>query len=284
MLLFTPENARWRRWTLLACVPLIASYVWYARRQFPHGGSAMGLAYGFLATFLMLVLLFFAVRKRWHRSRLGTLQGWCQSHVWLGLLVLLVILFHTGFRFEDRVAVAAFVCMAGVSASGAVGAVLYTLVPWLLTGVENNLAPAEISKQLNQTAHVMARLASGKSPVLQRICQTLLAAARPGWLAGWRLLWRPPDRDARSADDAVWQRLLPEVAPAEQDDLKQLLILSRQYRELELALLAQQRYRNLLAVWLYVHIPLSVALVILVGAHLGGVLYYSAALETVLGQ
>lgn len=275
----TRESVKWRRWTLLASLPLLASYAWYAAREFPHGGSPMGLAYGILGTLLMLLLLFFGVRKRWHRSRWGTLQGWCQAHIYLGLLVVLVILLHSGFRFEDQVAVAALLTMAAVSLSGLVGAVLYTLVPWLLTGVETNIPPEEVSKQLNQIGQAMARLATGKSPAFERLWRALIAESKPGFLAGWALLFRPVKRGADSVD-APWVKLLPEVPPAEQTDLKQLLIFSRQSRELESSLLAQQRYRNLLAAWLYVHVPLSVALVALVIAHLWGALYYGDVLAT----
>jgi len=40
-------------------------------------------------------------------------------------------------------------------------------------------------------------------------------------------------------------------------------------------LIAQQRYRNLLGAWLYLHVPLSIALLALVAAHLAAVFYYA---------
>jgi predicted ferric reductase len=82
-----------------------ASYVYYARREFPHGGSKIGLGYGIAGTALILLLAFFGIRKRWYRSRFGTLEQWMQSHIYLGLLVLVILLFHTGGRFNDKIAV-----------------------------------------------------------------------------------------------------------------------------------------------------------------------------------
>ena len=64
------------------------------------------------------------------------------------------------------------------------------------------------------------------------------------------------------------------MPPAERNDLQQLLVLSRQRRELVLSLVQQQRYRNLLAVWLFVHVPLSFALLVVLAAHVWGALYY----------
>ena len=251
---------------------LAGSYLVYSRQQTPHGGSLPGLVYGVLALLLVLLLLFFGVRKRWHRSRLGRLETWCQSHVYLGLLVVAVALCHSGFRFEDRVASAAFWTMAAVAASGLAGALLYTVVPLLLTRVEGGLLPDELGRQANQLAQSMARLSSGRSPALRGIAGELLAADRPGWLAGWRLLLAP--RTAAAAVERPWARWLAEVPAAERADLQQLLVLSRQRRELVLALVQQQRYRNLLAVWLLVHVPLSFALLVVLAVHLWGALRY----------
>jgi len=256
----------------MALLLLAASYVLYARRETPHGGTLWGIAYGTLALLLVLLLMFFGVRKRWHKSRLGRLESWCQSHVYLGLLVVGVALCHSGFRFEDRVAAAAFWTMAAVALSGLAGALLYTVVPLLLTRVESGLLPDELGRQVNELAQSMARLASGRSPALQGIARELLAGERPGWLAGWRLLLAP--QRALAADARPWARWLREVPAAERTDLEQLLVLSRQRRELFLSLLQQQRYRNLLAVWLFVHVPLSFALLVLLAAHLWGALRY----------
>jgi hypothetical protein len=132
----------------------------------------------------------------------------------------------------------------------------------------------EVSRQLNQLGAAMARLAGGKSAALQEICRGLLAEDVPGPLAGWRLLLRPPRADGEP-EQGPWARWLPEVPPAEQADLQQTLILSRQRRELHQTLVRQQRYRNLLALWLYLHIPLSVVLLIVLAAHLWGALRYA---------
>lgn len=276
MLLFTPESRHWRRLTLLALLPLVAAYVWFARGDVAHGGSPLGIAYGVLAAALVLFLLFLGVRKRWHRGP-GRLESWTQAHVYLGLLVAAVALLHSGWRFHDRVAVAALLAMAAVVLSGLVGAVLYTVVPLLLTGVESNVALDEVSRQINQLGAAMARLAAGKSAALQEICRGLLAEDRLGALAGWRLLLRPPRRRRSTAapEQGPWARWLPEVPPAEQADLQQTLILSRQRRELHQTLVRQQRYRNLLAVWLYLHIPLSAVLLIALAAQLWGALRWA---------
>lgn len=276
MLLRTAESARWRRRGLWAALALVASYVAYAFAiPFPHGGSAMGVAYGVLGTLAVLVLLYFGVRKRSYRSRWGTLETWLQSHLYLGLLAALLILFHSGFRFQDKVALAAFAALLLVVASGIWGAFAYTTVPRQLTEAEGNLTPEQMAEQLNQLARTMARLAAGRSQPFQQVCTGLLAELRPARLAGWKLLVSRGGGGTSGERPASWAAPLGQVPAAEQVELRQLLVLARQRKELHQRLLRQQRYRNLLEVWLYLHLPLSIALVALIAAHLVAVFYYS---------
>jgi hypothetical protein len=285
MLPRTTATARWRRFGLWAGVALAASYAVYQARGVTHGGSPMGIAYGALGLLAILVLLYFGVRKRSYRSTWGTLDGWLQSHIYVGLLSAVVVLFHTGFRFHDRVAVAAFATLLVVVASGVVGASLYSSVPRRLSEVESDLTPEEISAQVKQLADSMVRLAASHSRPFQQVCQGLIAESVPGRLAGWKLMLdrrgtgrRPqataPGAAAGAGQVAPWAAHLSRVPGGEQEDLRQLLVLSRQRRELLEQLVAQQRYRNLLGAWLYLHVPLSIALLVLVTAHLLAVFYF----------
>ena len=263
----------WRRIFVVLVIAATASYVWYSRREFPHGGSRFGLAYGVIAYALILLLAFFGIRKRWYRTTLGTLEQWLQSHIYLGILVLLILFFHTGGRFNDKIAVATFVIAAIVIVSGIFGAILYVTVPRLLTEVESNLAVDEISNQLNQLGRQMTRLASDQSAPFQRIYIELMRESTPGWLAGWRLLFtRMRRRKAQTPSD--WTTLLGLVPKEEQDDLRQMLVISRQRKELLLRLIFQQRYKNILEAWLYVHVPFTIALLVFAVVHIVAVFYY----------
>jgi hypothetical protein len=263
----------WRRIFFLLLALVTLSYVRYANAGYPHGGSPWGLAYGIAGLLLILLLAFFGIRKRAYRSTFGTLEQWLQSHIYLGILVLVVLLFHTGGRFHDRVAVAALILLAIVVASGIAGAVLYVTVPRLLTEVETNLTPAEISEQLNALARAMARIASGRSAPFQKIFDESMRRTTPGLLVGWRLLLAKRKRDS-NRERADWARLLALVPKSEHDDLRQMLVMSRQRGELLLRLLHQQRYKNVLEAWLYVHVPFTIALLVMTAVHVIAVLYY----------
>jgi hypothetical protein len=262
----------WRRIFFILLIASTASFVLYAQREYPHGGSRWGLIYGVTGLFLCFLLAFFGIRKRWYRSTFGTVEQWMQSHIYLGILVLIILLFHTGGRFHDKVAVATLMLVAIVVSSGVLGAILYVTVPRLLTEVESNLTLPEISEQLNQLGKQMARIASGKSAPFQRIYEQLIREAAPGWLAGWRLLFsRMRSVKAPTSD---WTNLLGLVQKDEQEELRQMLVVSRQRKELLIRLIYQQRYKNVLEFWLYIHIPFTILLLLFAILHVAAVFYY----------
>ena len=261
----------WRRVFIVLLIAVTALYIWQGRKEYPHGGSTIGIAYGIAGSALIVLLAAFGIRKRAYRSTLGTLEGWLQSHIYLGLLAGVVLLLHTGFRFHDGIAVATFVLVSIVIVSGVAGAILYLTVPRLLTEVESNLTVAEISDQLNQLGRSMARIASGKSAPFQRIYAELIRESRPGWLAGWRLLFTRR-RQKQTAGD--WSNLVGLVGRDEQEELRQMLVVSRQRKELLLRLVYQQRYKNILEAWLYVHVPFTIAAMVFAVVHVAAVFYY----------
>jgi hypothetical protein len=262
----------WRRVFIVLLLAVTSLFVYQARKEYPHGGSTLGIAYGIAGSALIVLLAGFGIRKRAYRSTFGTLESWMQSHIYLGILAGVVLLLHTGFRFNDGIAVATFVLVVIVVLSGVAGAVLYVTVPRLLTEVESNLTVAEIGDQLNQLAKSMARIASGKSAPFQRIYNELIRESQPGWLAGWRLLFTRRRRKQQAAGD--WSNLLGLVGKDEQEELRQMLVVSRQRKELLLRLVYQQRYKNMLEAWLYVHVPFTIAAMVLAVVHVAAVFYY----------
>lgn len=214
--------------------------------------NGASLLCGIVAALLVLLLSFLGVKKRLYRLDLGRGEVWVKSHIYLGVLAAVVALLHSGFRWHDRLALLALLLMAFVVVSGIVGAVLYRTVPPMLTRVESESTSDEISKQLDQMARTMERMASGRSAPFQKVCEELLRSRR--------------------ADDLA--ALLARVPPSEQGELREMLIVSRQRKELLPNLQAQRRYRNLLRAWLYVHVPATLALLAALTAHVIVAFYY----------
>jgi hypothetical protein len=233
----------------------------------------MGILYGVAGFIIVLVLMYFGVRKRSYKSSLGTLQGWLNAHIYLGILVFFIILFHSGFRFQDRVAVAALILLTLVFLSGVVGTILYTQVPPLLIDVESKLTAQQISDQINQLGQVIMRLAAGKSRAFQDFSASVLRKERPKYLAGWHLIAFGASTRGKTSETPLSSDL-ERIPLAERSDFAQLLALENQIKELHGSLIKKQRYVNTMAVWLYIHVPLSFAMLMAVIAHIGAFFYY----------
>lgn len=265
----------WRKIFAVLLFLIAVAYAYYARDEFPHGGTKIGLTLGIAGLSLILLLAWFGIRKRNYKSTFGTLEQWLQSHIYLGILVFIILLLHTGGRFNDQIAVTTFILVGAVVFSGVLGAILYVTVPRMLTEVESNLTVEEISDNANQLAKSMARTASGKSLPFQRIYTELIAETRPGFLAGWRLVFSSA-RNKKSSTGSDWANILRLVPKEEQEDLRQMLVTSRQRKELLLRLMFQQRYKNILEAWLYVHVPFTIALLVFSVLHVAAVFYYGS--------
>jgi hypothetical protein len=260
-----------------AGIVLVISYYYYygTHHTPPSGSTTIGLIYGWLGFLAIVFLMFLGIRKRWHASHLGTVQGWTSSHVYLGLLTLLVIPMHAGFRFGWDVHTLAFALLAIVVLSGMVGIWLYLTIPPKLTQYESGMLPDKAEAEINQILKEAKSLATGKSGVFERAYSQELARSRDVKPQGWRLLFRPRDAAGSIAERSRELRgLVGQVPPAEQDSFSKFSGLMLRKTELEAFLASEMRLKNALESWLYVHVPLSLAMSAAVAVHLLVVLYY----------
>ncbi len=67
----------------------------------------------------VLLTLSLSLRKRWQRVRFGDFASWRVAHIILGLLALLLLVAHTGFRLGENLNFMLMVSFLAVSLSGA---------------------------------------------------------------------------------------------------------------------------------------------------------------------
>lgn len=266
-------SGRWFWISLVSAIGLLLHYFNYRTRTVVYGGSTEGLLYGVVGTVLIGILMYLGIRRRSYSSHAGTLQGWVSAHVYLGFLTLLVIPLHAGFRFGWDVHTLAFALLLVVVLSGVGGVVLYRVIPGRLTRFEQRQQPDKIDPQLARLLADMRVLVKDKSNALVDIYRAELAASQQWVPGGWSLL-RGQTRDLlaeRSADLAAKAATVPLEDQATFQVLSQILLKKTQ---LELDLLQQMQLRNALKAWLYVHVPVSIAMVCAVGVHLLVVFLY----------
>ena len=264
---------RWLWFGLISSLLLCTSYLMYRRQMLPHGGTPMGLAYGVAGTIVIFILMALGVRKRWYSSGLGTLQGWTSAHVYLGLLTLLLIPMHAGFKFRFDVHTLAFALLFLVVISGIVGIVLYRTVPPRLTKFEQTIQADKVDAELNRLLAEMRMLSRDKSDSFVRVYQEEASRLMKHTHRGWRVLWSPR-ADPLAARGQELSRTVKQIPAPEHEDFQKLSRLIMQSVQLEGTLTEQMRLRNAMQAWLYLHVPLSLAMMIAIVIHLVAVFYY----------
>jgi hypothetical protein len=276
----------------------IAIYVPYALNapQGLRGGSAIGLLFGILGFAFMLFAAALGARKRVPVWRLGRAQTWMRGHLWLGLLSLPLILLHGGFHFGGTLTRVLMWLLIITVASGLFGAALQHYLPRMMTtDVPLETIYAEIANVrkllgLSKSAGDPGQRAGGFTALRPISVATsgassaavaVAAAAEIILLSGEQaaplrhfyldemrpFLESPNPRRSRLAN-AVKARnaftglrtLLPIAAHSTLEDLQDICDEARQ-------LARQESLHHWLHGWLLLHIPLSLALILLGAIH-----------------
>jgi hypothetical protein len=160
-----------QRWMLAAIAITVASgllYIPYARRAEPvSGGSWAGLAYGIAGFSLMVFAGLLGARKKVPIWRLGRAQTWMRGHLWLGLASLPLIVFHAGFTFGSGLTLVLMVLLVIVIASGTWGAWLQHTMP------RRMLRDLPMETIYEQIEHVRAQLIMEADTIVVEACGKL---------------------------------------------------------------------------------------------------------------
>ncbi len=248
------------------------------------GGTAMGLAFGGAGFAFMIFAALLGARKRVPVYRFGRAQTWMRGHLWLGLLSLPLILFHSGFRYGHGLTAWLMTLLIVVVASGLFGAALQHYMPRVMTReVTMETIYEEIGHvraQLLEEAEELIQQATGgdkKAPAEGREPDSPAPAiAVTDETAPLRnfyeqelkpFLEKPGARgsalgDAAQAHSAFTQlrTLVPASLHTTIEDLEGICEEERQ-------LTLQSRLHVWLHGWLLLHIPLSLALILLGAMH-----------------
>jgi hypothetical protein len=272
----------------------------------PRGGSAMGLVFGVVGFAFMIFAALLGARKRVPTWRLGRAQAWMRGHLWLGLLSLPMILFHGGFHFGGGLTSVLMWLLIATVLSGIFGAALQHYLPPVMTadvrletiydeidnvrmllkqeadrGVE--AICGSLGLQKSETAEVQraggfsaaratpARSSGAAVAVAEEkivLTEEECAPLRQFYLEELRpFLEHPRERCSRLGDAdkahgafAGLRTLLPAAADETLADLQDICDEARQ-------LLRQELLHRWLHAWLVVHVPLSLALMVLGAVH-----------------
>lgn len=257
-------DATHRGWMLATAGLLAAAAAAYglASRNAPGGvtgDSATGLAFGIAAAGLMVFEGLLAARKRKRAWRLGRAATWMRGHIWLGVLAVPLVLFHSGFHAGGAITTILLALFGLVTLSGLFGLALQQVLPRLMTArVEMETVYEQIPQVVTQLRKEAAERA-GKTgdPVIAKVHHE---AIEPFLVSDGGRSQRLGDAGRSEALFAELRRLVP---PAHHETLADLAHICEERRQLAL----QARLHRWLHGWLLVHVPVSCALLLLVAAH-----------------
>ncbi len=108
--------------------------VWYfvasaSVATWPGGSSFPGFTFGVLGGLICLFEFLLWPRKKFRAWRIGRTQHWMRAHIWLGLLAVPLLIYHSGFRWGGSLSTILMVLFLVVIASGVWGLVLQQFLP-----------------------------------------------------------------------------------------------------------------------------------------------------------
>ncbi|MBK8285954.1 MAG: hypothetical protein IPK97_14395 [Ahniella sp.] len=274
----------------------IVAYLWHDPIGEPNGGSWLGYTLGTIGALLILWLLWFGIRKRSYKSRVGTMRGWLSAHVYLGTSLILIAFLHSGFQVGWNIHTLALVLMLIVIFSGFFGVYTYVRYPAVMT---RNRDSATRQSLLDEIAELDAQALQLADTVDPKVHAAVLRSIERTEIGGsFITLLRPSDETDNALDQVktfMEQRDKPAAgapkkdmstmfamvdflsagsADAKSDALRKLLDTLARKRSLTDRITRDLQVQALMEIWLYVHVPLSMALLAALTAHVVSVFFY----------
>lgn len=260
---------RWAKISGALCLLVIVSYALVDVTPRHNGGSWYGYTLGTIGALLILWLTALGYRKRRMTSDYWSLKAWTSAHVYLGLSLIVIGTWHTGFQLGWNVHTLAWALMMLVILSGLFGVVAYATLPQALS---NNREQMTQMQMLEAIRAFDRQLHSAAQPLSPEDTAPVLAALDEDPFAGGigaRLSGRYP----RCATAAALAALSTSRGSAGEAREKVVGLLRQ--KQAALARLREHlRLRALLEIWLYVHVPLTFALIAALSAHIISVFFY----------
>jgi hypothetical protein len=251
-------------WFALGCVALLIFGWRFPTYRYITPQRGLGYALGIVGGSLMLLLLLYPARKRFRwLSFMGSIKGWFQTHMVMGVLGPLCILFHANFHTGAINSNVALFCMLTVSGSGLIGRYIYTRIHHGLSERATTLHELQskadrlrrVSLSVTFLPELLERLSACEQSLLKRVA-AMPMVLRPmvafvlSVLAKWQLngYVRGAIRQAARQSQAVAAQR-QRLARTARGYVAQRIKATREVSEF-------QAYTRLFSLWHVLHLPL----------------------------
>ena len=259
------KGFRWL-WIALALSGIsIAGYLMIDQQPRPNGGSWYGYTLGTIGFGLIIWLSLLGVRKRRINPGVWSLKAWTSAHVYLGLALIVIGTLHTGFQIGWNVHTLAYVLMLLVIITGIYGVVVYATLPASLSANRNEMTRAQM---LDALTAIDRQLESGAQPLGRAEADLVIAALAQDVFAGG-----PLARLTGSYPGCATTRALRGMGGSGEATTRVAALLEKRREQLD-QIRGALRIRAMLEIWLFIHIPLTIALIAALTAHVISVFFY----------
>ncbi len=257
------------RWLWIALLLSIVSGLGYwliDQEPRPNGGTWYGYTLGTIGVLLIVWLSLLGIRKRKISEGTWSLKAWTSAHIYLGLSLIVVGTLHTGFQIGWNVHTLAYFLMLIVIITGIYGVVVYAKLPKTLSANRKEMTRADMLEELSVTDR---QLDSAAQPLDRAECDLVIGALGQDVFSGGafgRLTGAYPGcKTARALSN------ISETGSDAQQSVHTLLT----KRAAQLGQIRRHlRNKALLEVWLFIHIPATIALLAALLAHVVSVFFY----------
>ncbi|MDR3389816.1 MAG: hypothetical protein P4L92_22490 [Rudaea sp.] len=273
----------------------LVAYIWHDPGGPPNGGTWLGYTLGTIGALLILWLMFFGMRKRRYINSVGTLRGWLSAHIYLGTTLILIVLLHAGFQVGWNIHTLAFALMLVVIFSGFFGLYVYLRYPAMMTRNRESATREAMLEEVSEIDQNALALADGIDPkihavILRSIENTKLGGgvwtqlrARDGSDLALDTLQkaiaaRDKKQDMKTAEMptmfAMVDFLAGQATDKQGEAMRKLIDMISRKKALATKVARDMQYQAMMEIWLYIHVPLSFALLAALIAHIVSSFFY----------
>ncbi len=238
-----------------------------------NGGSWYGYVLGTVGFGLIIWLTLLGVRKRRMTRGHWSLKAWTSAHVYLGLSLIIIGTLHTGFQFGWNVHTLAYGLMMFVIISGIFGISAYSVLPQAMSANRDEMTENQMLASIRSMDRQLHDAAQPLAHAQAEMVRWSLEQDPFGGGVFRRLSGNYPKCSTRAALSSIRESTGPKPDigndPLEKVDAlltRKVAMLSRMRKHL--------RFKALMEVWLYIHVPATFALIAALFAHVISVFFY----------
>ncbi|MEM8841484.1 MAG: hypothetical protein AAGD47_06880 [Pseudomonadota bacterium] len=278
-------NRAWPMISVLLTLAAVAAFLFYAPGGQRNGSTVVGYTLGVVSALIVLWLAWLGVMKRRFASSSIRRRNKVSAHVWLGLSLVMLAALHSGFHFDYTIHTLTYVLLVIVVLSGVFGIYAYVGTPRRMNAnvsaaiVEKRHPDLSDPEQLEMDlTDIDGRLErslqflpdSFRDPVRLSLERTRIGGGLFSILSG-------------SSAGCATRRALKQVQKLQGeasggDDIAARIdaLVTDLARKAEIAACLRRdiRYRAWLKLWLWIHIPVTVALIVTLISHIVLVFFY----------